>query len=99
MEAMATGRLCALGILADLEGSGRLEPLPKETALGSLIAYATDPQTQDYQPMHVNFGIVPALEVTGRIGKRDRYRLYADRALQAMEGWIDRNGARVGIAR
>ena len=98
VEAMATGRLCALGILADLEGSGRLEPLPKETALGSLIAYATDPQTQDYQPMHVNFGIVPALEVTGRIGKRDRYRLYADRALQAMAGWIDRNGARVGIA-
>lgn len=79
MEAAATGLLAALDVWAARDG---LPPfvLPDTTALGALVRYATDPATEPYQPMHVNFGLVPPLEkrVSGR---RRRYAAYADRAM------------------
>ena len=89
MEAAATGLLAALHTYA--AGSGEdLEPLPTHTALGSLIAYATDPTTSPYQPMHVNMGLLPSLETPVR-GKRERYAAYAARASDAMEAWLQSN--------
>lgn len=78
VEAMASGLLAAVNTYADLMGYAPLE-LPKTSALGALVAYATNPETSPYQPMHVNFGIVPPLEGRRR-SKRDRYQAYADRA-------------------
>lgn len=77
-EAIATGLLAALGVVARAEG---LDPLalPDTSALGSLVAYATDPETHPYQPMHVNFGLVPPLPERVK-GKRERYAAYSVRA-------------------
>lgn len=94
-EAIATGLLAALNTVADMCGE-RLEPLPATTALGSLVAYATSPETQDYQPMHVNFGIVPPLEDGRRRQKRERYEAYAQRALTDLDAWCLRNGTLAG---
>ncbi len=44
----------------------------------------TDPATVGYEPMHVNFGLVPPLEDGKRRSKRDRYQAYADRALEPL---------------
>lgn len=77
-EAIASGYFAALNTYADLVGAPHLE-LPATGAFGSLVAYATDPRTQDYQPMHVNFGLVPPLE-GGHRKKQERYRAYAARA-------------------
>ena len=57
-------------------------------ALGALVGYATDPATVGYQPMHVNFGLVPPLEDGKRRSKRDRYQAYADRALEALDAYL-----------
>lgn len=81
LEAIATGRLAALNTAAELRGAPALV-VPSESALGALIAYATGPETVDYQPMHVNWGIVPPLAARVR-GKRERYAAYAQRALDA----------------
>jgi methylenetetrahydrofolate--tRNA-(uracil-5-)-methyltransferase len=78
LEAVATGMLAALNVAAEILGYPDLV-LPKTTALGSLIGYATDPATTSYQPMHVNWGLVPPLETRVR-GKRERYAAYAQRA-------------------
>lgn len=86
-EAIASGLVAALNTYADLTGAGALE-LPRTGAFGSLVAYATDPATVDYQPMHVNFGIVPALEDGRRRSKRDRYAAYAQRALTDLDAYI-----------
>lgn len=100
VEAMATGLFCALATYAQLTGK-TLEPLPKTTALGSLLAYASDPETQDYQPSHVNFGLVPAIDPASlgrrKLGKQERYQAYADRAGQALVEWLDRNAEAAGI--
>jgi methylenetetrahydrofolate--tRNA-(uracil-5-)-methyltransferase len=96
-EAVATGLLAAMNTYADICGR-ELEPLPATGALGSLVAYATSPDTADYQPMHVNFGLVPPLEAPKRMAKRDRYQAYADRALADLAAWLGRNAEAAGVA-
>ena len=97
VEAMASGLLAALNVAADLAGSP-LEPLPADTALGALVAYATSPETSGYQPMHVNFGLMPALETTRRMRKQERYQAYAARAHASLDAWLARNARVAGIA-
>lgn len=86
VEAIASGLLAAANTYADLRG---LEPLrlPKDSALGSLVAYATDPDVVDYQPMHVNFGLVPPLGGP-RLKKQERYARYAERAMGSLAACI-----------
>jgi methylenetetrahydrofolate--tRNA-(uracil-5-)-methyltransferase len=86
-EAAASGLLAALNVAASKSGQPPVV-LPPETVLGALIAYATDPATEKYQPMHVNFGIVPPLENRVR-GKRDRYAAYSRRSREALARWLD----------
>lgn len=86
-EAIASGLLAALNTYADLSGAPRVE-LPVTGALGSLVAYATDRATEDYQPMHVNFGVVPPLSDGVRRSKRDRYAAYSSRALGDLDAYL-----------
>lgn len=76
-EAIATGLIAALSVIARDRGIAPLD-LPNTSALGSLIAYAVDPETKPYQPMHVNFGLVPPLPQRVK-GKRERYAAYSAR--------------------
>ena len=87
MEAVATGLLAALNTYAEAIGAAGVE-LPRVGALGALVGYATDPATVGYQPMHVNFGLVPPLEDGKRRSKRERYQAYADRALEALDAYL-----------
>lgn len=86
VEAIASGLLASLSVRAAAEGI-ELEPLPRETALGALIDYATDPETRDYQPMHVNFGILPPFEQRIR-NKQERYERYAQRGSEALTSYV-----------
>lgn len=88
MEAVATGLLAALNTYAEAAEAAPVE-LPRVGALGALVGYATDPATVGYQPMHVNFGLVPPLEDGKRCSKRDRYQAYADRALKALDAYLE----------
>ena len=62
--------------------------LIRTSAFGALVAYATDPATTPYQPMHVNFGIVPPLDGP-RMKKRERYQAYADRAERDLASYLE----------
>jgi methylenetetrahydrofolate--tRNA-(uracil-5-)-methyltransferase len=76
----------ATGLLAGINAA-RLyhheEPirLPQTTMLGALCHYVTHADLKDFQPMKANFGILPPLESVTKIGKRERGKLYAERAL------------------
>lgn len=85
-EAIASGLMCALFVYAQLQGM-QAPLLPVETAFGALLDYATDSATQDYQPMHVNFGILKPLDQHIR-NKGMRYAAYAERGSRAMEGYV-----------
>ncbi|MCL2332890.1 MAG: methylenetetrahydrofolate--tRNA-(uracil(54)-C(5))-methyltransferase (FADH(2)-oxidizing) TrmFO [Actinomycetia bacterium] len=86
LEAVTGGLLAALMVVARLRNIKQPELPPATTTAGSLFRYATDPATTDYQPMHVNYGIIAPL--TARLRKKqERYRAYHERAAQAMEQW------------
>ncbi len=89
-EAIASGLIAALNTYADLRGLPAVD-LPRTGAFGSLVAYATDPLTSPYQPMHVNFGLVPPLD-GGRMKKKERYAAYAKRARRDLEDYVTARG-------
>ena len=102
-EAIRAGIHAAIAVAAELAGTAA-PALPRDTAYGALVAYATDPATVDYQPSHVNFGILAPFEPQIR-NKRERYAAYAARGAEALEGYLadlkraglalpDRSGAR-----
>ena len=86
-EAIASGLYAALSVSAQLNGEDA-PLLPEETAFGALIAYATNPKTRDYQPMHVNFGIMKPFEKKIR-NKRERYAAYASRGDERLRGYVE----------
>jgi methylenetetrahydrofolate--tRNA-(uracil-5-)-methyltransferase len=89
-EAIASGLFAALNTYADLQGMETVI-LPQEMVLGSLFAYATDPSIADYQPMHVNYGIIQPLETSIR-HKKERYAAYSARAQAAVRAFVEQNG-------
>lgn len=86
-EAIMSGLHAALCAYACLHGK-EMPDMPADTAFGALLAYACDPGTVDYQPMHVNFGIMPPLEERVR-NKRDRYAAYASRGAESLAGYVE----------
>jgi methylenetetrahydrofolate--tRNA-(uracil-5-)-methyltransferase len=87
VESAAIGLLAARFAIAEARG-GALPPPPPETALGALLAHITgDADAETYQPMNINFGLMPPL--TGpRAKKGDRKKLYTARARTALAEWL-----------
>lgn len=80
VESTASGFLAGVELARRLTGRPPLD-LPRETATGALAAYISDPSVTEFQPMNVNFGIMPPLEHRVR-GKRLKNQEIADRALE-----------------
>jgi methylenetetrahydrofolate--tRNA-(uracil-5-)-methyltransferase len=88
VESAAIGLLAARFAVAEARRE-TLSPPPPETALGALLAHITgDADADCYQPMNVNFGLMPPLDGP-RAKKGDRKKLYTDRARAAFEGWLE----------
>ncbi|HEV2595432.1 MAG TPA: methylenetetrahydrofolate--tRNA-(uracil(54)-C(5))-methyltransferase (FADH(2)-oxidizing) TrmFO [Sphingomicrobium sp.] len=86
VESAAIGLLAARFAAAELRG-GRLPPPPRETALGALLAHITrEANAETFQPMNVNFGLMPP--VTGRWKSAERKKAYTDRARTALATWM-----------
>lgn len=80
MGNIATGLLTGINA-ARLHHNEEPLTLPETTMLGALCHYITHADLKDFQPMKANFGILPALDDTTKMGKRERGKLYAQRAL------------------
>ncbi len=80
----------AIGMLAGrFAADADLAPPPPTTALGALLAHITGgADASTYQPMNVNFGLFPPLDLEGKSKKADRKRLYTSRARAALAGWL-----------
>jgi methylenetetrahydrofolate--tRNA-(uracil-5-)-methyltransferase len=62
-----------------------LVTLPPETMMGSLFEFISSADPKHFQPMPANFGILPPLEGKKIRNKQERYGLYRDRALAALQ--------------
>jgi len=84
-EAIRSGLHVAISVATKLRELDFVA-LPTHTVFGALIAHATSDETENYQPMHVNFGILPPLDVPIR-NKRDRYEAYRKRGEDALASY------------
>ncbi len=89
VEAIRSGFNSAISLLATLFEIEDLPLPPNETVFGALLNYVTDVNTKNYQPMHVNFGIMPPLPKKIR-KKEERYEAYANRANFAMSEYASK---------
>lgn len=87
MGNIATGLLAGINAARQIKGQPVLE-LPRETMLGALCHYVTHANLKDFQPMKSNFGILPALEMPHKAGKRERAASYANRAARALDQYL-----------
>ena len=80
---------CASGFLAGVEMARRLKgqpPLdfPRETAIGALGLYVSNESVGAFQPMNINFGIIPPLDHRVK-GKRNKNAELSARSLQIID--------------
>lgn len=83
MESAASGLLAARALGCRLLGKEPLH-LPRETMLGALSAYVSDPSIANFQPMGANMGILPPLGQHIK-EKQKRYLALAERAVESLK--------------
>jgi methylenetetrahydrofolate--tRNA-(uracil-5-)-methyltransferase len=87
VESAGVGILAARFAAAEQRGE-RMNRPPVETALGALLGHITGgADAETFQPMNVNFGLMPPLP--GRSRKADRKKAYTDRARAAFAEWLE----------
>lgn len=91
MESAASGIIAGLACARKLLGKEPLK-LPRESMLGALCAYISDPFNDGkFQPMGANMGILPELGTRIR-DKKEKYGAYAKRAIDALTKEMERAG-------
>ena len=104
VESAAMGLLAGRFAAADRRGEALAQP-PAETALGALLAHVSgghlaepDTRGRSFQPMNINYGLLPIMRETPRKDAegrrippaergRAKKRAMSERALRALEGW------------
>jgi methylenetetrahydrofolate--tRNA-(uracil-5-)-methyltransferase len=89
IESAASGLMTALSLLRRLRGCAEPVLFPPQTALGGLAAYVTSYSGADYQPMNVNFGLLPPLDRKIK-NKREKNLALMTRSLEALDDFIRR---------
>jgi methylenetetrahydrofolate--tRNA-(uracil-5-)-methyltransferase len=88
VESAGIGLLAGRFAAAEVRGEPVLAP-PGTTALGALLAHITrGADAATFQPMNVNFGLLPPLD--GHIRKPERKPALARRALADLDAWLNR---------
>lgn len=82
----------ASGLMAGLAAARAVLELPEVefpdvTAHGALANYISNPAIENFQPMNINFGLIPPLTVHIR-KKREKNAQIAARALEALDGFL-----------
>ncbi|TDI60960.1 MAG: methylenetetrahydrofolate--tRNA-(uracil(54)-C(5))-methyltransferase (FADH(2)-oxidizing) TrmFO [Alphaproteobacteria bacterium] len=98
VESSAMGLLAGRFAAANMAGSS-MPPPPTNTALGGLLAHITTghiegreiesgkkAKADSFQPMNINFGLLPPLNQ--RMKKRDRKPAMSKRALVDLDAWL-----------
>ena len=83
VESCASGFLAGVELACRLQGKAPID-FPQETAIGALGLYVSNPTVGDFQPMNINFGIIPPLDHRVK-GKRNKNAELSRRSLAVIE--------------
>lgn len=84
VESAASGLMAGLAAARAVLELPEVE-FPEVTAHGALANYISNPTIENFQPMNINFGLIPPLTVRIR-KKREKNAQIAARALEALDG-------------
>ena len=84
VESTASGFLAAVELARRLLGQPPVD-FPQETAIGALALYVSNETVEKFQPMNVNFGIMPSLGYKVK-GKRNKNAELSRRGLEVLAG-------------
>jgi methylenetetrahydrofolate--tRNA-(uracil-5-)-methyltransferase len=88
VESAAIGLLAGRFAAAEINREAAIAP-PATTALGALLGHITrGADAATFQPMNINFGLLPPLE--REVKKAERRPALARRALADLDGWLAR---------
>lgn len=88
-ESIATGMLAGIYAAALAKGDEPV-PVPRASALGSLVHYITHADQKDFQPANITFDLLEPLDEETRRkirDKKERHRMVCERALTALDAW------------
>jgi methylenetetrahydrofolate--tRNA-(uracil-5-)-methyltransferase len=88
-ESIATGMLAGLYAVQIAQGKEPV-PIPRATALGSLVHYITNAEAKHFQPANITFDLIEPLEEELRKtirDKKERHRIQCERSLAAFDAW------------
>jgi len=88
IESAASGLVAGINAARSLAGI-ELLVFPRETAHGALCQYITNTDGKHFQPMNINFGLLPPLEQRIK-DKKVKNGLIAQRALLALESFKEK---------
>lgn len=86
VESAASGLMAGLAAARAILELPEVE-FPEVTAHGALANYISNPTIENFQPMNINFGLIPPLTVRIR-KKREKNAQIAVRALEALDGFL-----------
>lgn len=86
VESAASGLMAGLAAARAVLELPEVE-FPEVTAHGALANYISNPAIENFQPMNINFGLIPPLTVRIR-KKREKNAQIAARALEALDGFL-----------
>lgn len=85
VESAAMGIVAAINMCRIIQGKGPVE-FPLNTAIGSLCRYLATPNN-DFQPMNINFGLLPPLGKRVR-SKKERNEMLSQRGIRELQAFI-----------
>ena len=93
---VATGWLAGQNVARQLLNQPLLCPPPR-TMFGALCRYISNADSEHFQPMKANFGLLPELTNPPK-GKRERARALADRSLDDLADWCQKSNLPDGFS-
>ncbi len=88
VESTASGFLSGVELARRLSGQEPMD-FPRETAIGALAQYVSNESVTDFQPMNINFGIMPPLDHKVK-GKRNKNAELSRRSLDIVDALKER---------
>ncbi|MFQ5519631.1 MAG: FAD-dependent oxidoreductase, partial [Mariprofundus sp.] len=90
VESAAMGLMAGTFMTAMAKGAEPVAP-PETTAHGALLAHISQTRLLDFQPMNINFGLMPTApkrDGKRRLKKSERRRMVSEKALRDLHDWI-----------
>lgn len=89
IESTSMGMLAGINMSRLINGENPYV-FPVDTAIGSLAAYISNGNVKNFQPMNINFGLMPKLDERVR-DKRLKNKKISERALKSLKSYVEIN--------